>query len=481
MKQGACYIRVSTDDQTELSPDTQIAEIQKYAKDHDIFLNKEFIYMDEGVSGRKTKNRPAFQQMIGAAKHKPKPFDVILLWKFSRFARNQEEAIVYKSLLRKECEIDVVSITEPIDDSPFGSLIERIIEWFDAYYSIRLGEDVKRSMTEKARRGEMQTAAPFGYVKKKGQPMEICESEARWVRYMFQAFADGSSFFAIARHLNSQGVRTKQGNQFENRTIEYIIHNPIYIGYVRWTPEGSTVGKRIWDSPATITEKSNHEPIISQDLWDACQDILAQRKANRKVRERPAETKHHWIVGLLKCGTCGSTMTYSAASNGFQCNSYSKGTCSRSHFVTLPKIERMVYAALEEIQTDTAYLEHVKLVTDHEDQIHDLQQQIARSETMLDRAKAAYIEGLDSIEEYKEHKLRLTGNIEMLQRQLSALHSNAAPDVKQMQKTIQNTISLLKDPEIAHEKKYNAIRDIVETITFKRPEEEVNIYLFRRA
>ena len=162
MKTVACYVRVSTDDQAELSPATQIAEIQQYAHTHDILLNKEYIFIDEGISGRKTKNRPAFQQMIGLAKSKPKPFDVILLWKFSRFARNQEEAIVYKSLLRKQCGIDVVSITEPIEDNPFGSLIERIIEWFDAYYSIRLGEDVKRSMTEKACR-YLASHNPFFY------------------------------------------------------------------------------------------------------------------------------------------------------------------------------------------------------------------------------------------------------------------------------------------------------------------------------
>ena len=111
MKIGACYIRVSTDDQGELSPDTQLLEIQKYAKQHGIILNKEFVFVDEGISGKKAKNRPAFQEMIGTAKKKPKPFDVILLWKFSRFSRNQEEAIVYKGLLRKDCGIEVISIT----------------------------------------------------------------------------------------------------------------------------------------------------------------------------------------------------------------------------------------------------------------------------------------------------------------------------------------------------------------------------------
>ena len=65
--------------------------------------------------------------MIGLAKGSDHPVDCILVWKFSRFARNQEESIVYKSLLKKQHNVDVISISEPLADGPFGSLIERII------------------------------------------------------------------------------------------------------------------------------------------------------------------------------------------------------------------------------------------------------------------------------------------------------------------------------------------------------------------
>ena len=87
--------------------------------------------MDLGISGRKAKKRPGFQEMIGLAKGDDHPADLILVWKFSRFARNQEESIVYKSLLKKQHNVDVVSVSEPLSDNPFGSLIERIIEWMD--------------------------------------------------------------------------------------------------------------------------------------------------------------------------------------------------------------------------------------------------------------------------------------------------------------------------------------------------------------
>lgn len=101
LKTAAAYIRVSTDSQTELSPDSQIKVVRQYAKQHGYIIPKEFIFRDDGISGRHADKRPAFNQMIAASKQKPSPFSAVLLWKFSRFARNQEESIFYKSMLRK--------------------------------------------------------------------------------------------------------------------------------------------------------------------------------------------------------------------------------------------------------------------------------------------------------------------------------------------------------------------------------------------
>lgn len=86
----AAYIRVSTDDQAELSPETQLEEIRKYAQREGIILLQEQIYIDSGISGKKAERRPEFMRMIATAKEKDCPFSVILLWKYSRFARNQE-------------------------------------------------------------------------------------------------------------------------------------------------------------------------------------------------------------------------------------------------------------------------------------------------------------------------------------------------------------------------------------------------------
>ena len=120
MQIGAAYIRVSTDEQTEYSPEAQLRAIKEYAKKNDILLSNDFIYRDEGLSGRDIKKRVGFQSMISTAKKKPKPFDVILVHKFDRFSRSREDSVVYKSLLRRDCNIKVISITEQMEDDKFS-------------------------------------------------------------------------------------------------------------------------------------------------------------------------------------------------------------------------------------------------------------------------------------------------------------------------------------------------------------------------
>ena len=278
MKIAAAYIRVSTEDQIEYSPASQLEKIQEYAKRNGYILPDEFIYTDEGISGRTAEKRPAFNAMIGMAKTKPKPFDAILLWKFSRFARNREDSIVYKSMLRKQCGIDVISISENIGDDKMSVLIEAMIEAMDEYYSINLAEEVKRGMTEKVSRGEAVTMPSFGYDIKNGTYVPNPET-APIVQEIFHRYLDGIGMRTISVELNERGIKTKRGNKFENRNIEYILNNPVYIGKIRWTPTGKT--RRNYHNPDTVIINGHHEPIIDMETWNAVQEKLSK---NKKVK-----------------------------------------------------------------------------------------------------------------------------------------------------------------------------------------------------
>lgn len=477
MKTAAVYIRVSTDEQAEYSPDSQLTEAKAYAARHDILISPDHIYTDVGISGRKATKRPEFMRMISAAKEKPSPFDVILVWKYSRFARNQEESILYKSLLSKECNVEVVSISEETGDSVFGSLIERIIEWMDEFYSIRLSEEVTTKMTYAAERGQIMSIAPFGYKKEAGQPMVIVPEEAQWIRHIFNGFVGGKSIVGLARELNESGVRTHRGSQFENRTIEYILHNPMYCGYVRWTPNGKTVGNRIYNSPDTIIRKGDFEPIISENLFNDVQDRLKELAGRRKKRSKPMDVKKHWLSGLVKCSSCGATLVYSQANAGFQCHKYARGNCKVSHYISAKKLEQYVISSIEQVTITESFIQDITRVR-KVDNVIDYGPQINKLENMLERAKRAYTEGIDTLEEYANNKKRISAELEAIKEKDAAqiIHTEFQ-SVDDVQQKFDSIITLLKS-EVDDSVKNEAIAGIVDFVRFNRKESTVEIYFY---
>ena len=288
MKTAAAYVRVSTERQDEYSLDSQLKLIREYAAAHDMDVPPEFVFVEDGVSGRSVKKRPAFQRMIALAKDKAHPFDYILVWKYSRFARNQEESIVYKSMLSK-LGVDVVSISEPLDDSPFGSLIERIIEWMDEFYSIRLSGEVKRGMAEKISRAEIVTVPSFGY-SVQGKTY-VPNEHADTVRQIFSDYLSGKGMRAIASDLAAAGVRTRRGSSPSNRWIRYILQNPVYIGKIRWSRDGKIDYVHGEQSDNAVLIDGGFEPLVSAETFEAVQAKLTRRaQATPYTRhEQPVE------------------------------------------------------------------------------------------------------------------------------------------------------------------------------------------------
>ena len=267
---AAAYIRVSTDDQIEFSPASQLSHIRTYAEHHNLLLPDCHIYVDEGISGRTAAKRPAFLQMIAAAREMPCPFDVILVWKYSRFARSRQDSIFYKSLLRRECGIDVISVTEPLSDDPTSILMEALLEAMDEYYSVNLGQEVRRGMQEKFKRGGVVSIPPFGYQVADGQfiPDQI---QAPCVSLIYQKFLTGSTCPEIARFLNDSGIRTSRGNPFDGRAVRYILTNPFYIGILRRQAHPSSAHDHFYENVEMTYAQGTHPPLISPLLFEQVQ------------------------------------------------------------------------------------------------------------------------------------------------------------------------------------------------------------------
>lgn len=490
MKTGALYIRVSTHMQDELSPDAQKRLLLEYAKANDILVSNDNIFIETGISGRKVDKRPEFQKMISLAKTKPAPFDSILVWKFSRFARNQEESIVYKSLLRKQCNIDVISVSEPLIDGPFGSLIERIIEWMDEYYSIRLSGEVTRGMTEKALRGGYQARPPLGYkIAVKGEPPVIVPAEAKIVRIIFEKYVhEKQGYFDIARYLNSLGYKTSHGKSFEARSIDYIIQNPTYCGMIRWNrTENET--NRIKDKDEWIITEGHHEPIISKELFDAAQERY--KSTYRPRGARPSSTYRHWLSGLLKCPHCGRTMIAKRVvkkSNGanyayFTCYGYSKGKCLIPSNVSSLKLEPAVLSSLKEI-LDTKTLSFEYKVIEQTEQVDEkalLEEQLQQIALKEQRIKTAYREGIDTIEEYKHNREIIERERDEIQQKICELESvdmDTSDDKAIMLKKIQNVYEVVSSSDYTDQQKNEMLKTIVDKFVYDKEKDTLNAYYY---
>ncbi len=344
LKTAAAYIRVSTDDQLELSPDSQLAKILEYAKANEIKVPREFVFIEgegkKGLSGRKAANRPKFQEMIALAKEKPKPFDCILLWKFSRFARNIDEASYYKSVLRNKCKIDVISVSEPISEGMYGRLVEMIIEWSDEFYSFNLAGEVRRGMCAKARAGEFTAYAPFGY-EMKDKMLIPDQKKAATVRKIFNDYASGMSTAEISGALNKDGIRTRFENPIDNRFITYMVTNPVYKGYIAFSTEGKRKKGEL-DPEKMIISKGVHEPLVSEELWERCYERYT---LDYNKKRRPSVNTEYSFRSLIYCDACGSPLTYSGRGH-IQCSKYNRGECKSSHYIDLYEAEAEIFKAI---------------------------------------------------------------------------------------------------------------------------------------
>lgn len=472
MLKGACYIRVSTDNQTEFSPDAQLKAIRKYAENNDILLDNDYIFIDEGISGRKADKRPAFQEMIKIAKTKPKKFDVILVHKFDRFARSREDSVVYKSLLKKECNIKVISITESIEDDKFSVILEAMLEAMAEYYSLNLSDEVKKGMTEKATRGQYQASPPFGYTIKNGV-LEIIEDEANIIKLIFEKFTNKElNMLQIAKYINNLGYRTHRGNKFENRTIQYILTNPVYIGFARWTPDKKLNKEKELNS--TIIKKSQHKPIITEELFKKANDLIQHNKQIHKKYYKDTTSNLHWLNGLVKCKICGGTFVRNNK-NFYQCNGYVKGKCLKSQLVKIDNIEVAILKQIKEDFTNGINI-NAKIVVNQKNtnEIYTLLSELNKLKDKEVRCKEAYINGIDSLQEYKENKNYLKTQKEMINKQLNNLKNKKSTELK-IQEQLKTVYNILIDDNIDMNRKYEVSHLIIDRITFNRDDEVLEL------
>ena len=278
---GVIYARYSSDNQREESIEGQIRECKAFAKKNDIQIIE--TYIDRALSA-KTDNRPDFQRLIKDSVSKK--FDIILVWKLDRFARDKEDSAYYKWALKKN-GIKVISATEMITDTPEGALLESVLEGIAQYYSAELSVKVVRGLTENALKCKYNGGTlPIGYVIDSEQFYQVDPLTAPVVIEAFQHYANGASMQEITDEMNLKGVRTKRGGKISINSVTRMLRNRKYIGEYKYRD---------------IVNPNGIPAIVSQDLFDRVQERMA---SNKKAPAKHKAEDEYLLTTKLFCGKC---------------------------------------------------------------------------------------------------------------------------------------------------------------------------------
>lgn len=159
-----------------------------------------------------------------------KQFDIVLVWKLDRFARDRFDSAYYKRILKKN-GARVISAKETISQGAEGILLESMLEGYAEFYSAELAEKTKRGMKENALKCKVNgVVVPLGYMEDSEHRFAIDEAYAPIVREVFALYLDGKGYKQIAQFLAEKGVRQKSGKPITPNVVYTMLRNRKYIG-----------------------------------------------------------------------------------------------------------------------------------------------------------------------------------------------------------------------------------------------------------
>jgi len=320
--QTGIYVRVSTEEQAQegFSVRAQVQKLQDYASVKDWAVFK--LYADEGISGKNIAQRPAMQALI--ADIRDGHVQNVLVFKIDRLTRSTADLLFLLELFNKhDCAFN--SLMESIDtQTASGRMFLKIIGIFAEFERENIVERVKLGNERKVREGYSLASwrICYGYDRPKGQEIQtINAAEAAVVKEIYNMFLwQGMTVNAIAKTLNLRAVPTKEHCSWANHQVKGILTNPTYIGKVRY---------QVKDKKNTVVCDGLHEPIVSAELFEQVQTLLANNKRAAPTKQPKDDA---YFTGVLRCAGCRSKM-YPHISRGkrrYICAGKGFGACEAS-------------------------------------------------------------------------------------------------------------------------------------------------------
>ncbi len=263
-------------------------------------------FTDAGESAR-TADRPMLKAMLRRVAEGG--VGAVVVHKIDRLARSMEDHVAIRAALR-HAGVQLISVTENIEETASGRLVEGIHALMAEFYSANLAGEIRKGMTQKAKMGGWPTKAPIGYlnVREKTGGKEIAKvvldpERALFVRETFRLYATGEySLPELRATMHAKGLTSpyarRPGAPVSVSKLAELLANPFYTGVVKW---------------GSVRYPGQHKPLIPQSLFDRVQETLRGRNV-AGVRQRRHE---HYLKGLLRCGECGRRLSLTLAKSRY--------------------------------------------------------------------------------------------------------------------------------------------------------------------
>ncbi len=343
MKKAVIYARYSSDKQDDVSIEAQVRACREYAAKNGYDIVK--VYADEAISGKgsKTASRRQYQAMLRDCERNQ--FDAILIHKYDRAARNVGEHVNLEMRL-SEHNVSLIAVAQDFGSSKEAKIMKTMMWALSEYYIDNLSDEVRKGMKEVALKG-LHTGgyAPFGYDIIDKQYV-INETEAHYVRKMFQCAAEKKGFVDLIDEMARNGITGKRGKPIKYTQIYEILRNKKYTGEYAYSLVEEKVRTARREKPNAIKIENALPKIIDKALFNEVQAIMNSRKQTGKK-------SNYLCSGLVYCGKCGAKMHGTTTRRkGYEYRKYvCSGKCGAGT-VDMDKIDNFIKEYVSKLLSD---------------------------------------------------------------------------------------------------------------------------------
>lgn len=468
------YVRVSSKEQVDgYSIGEQIERLEKYAEAMDWEIVK--VFVDPGFSGG-NMDRPGLKELIKEVE--TSDIDKVVVYKLDRLSRNQRDTLYLIEDVFLKNNTEFVSMTENFDtSSPFGRAMIGILAVFSQLEREQIKERTMVGKEARAKEGKWHGSnqAPVGYEYVPATDMLVVkEYDALQVREAFDLFLKGTPLRTIATILSDQGYTHSYG-KWDAKRVRHVLQNRVYIGYIQYHNEYF---------------KGNHEPIISEEVFNQAQELMAIRAEQYKQFSRKPGAQTTYLGGILYCKRCGGK--YAKTTGGsikygrlfyYTCYSRSKKvkamvkdpSCTNKNW-RMDELDKLVLDEIKKLAIDSEYME--KLRSEHNDSSDSeskasiIRKEIESINGQISRFMDLYGLGQFTIDQVSQKVNPLNEKRSALEKELAKLNAESGAV------TEDQAIELIKSFEdILARGNFNEIRLVIEALIHYIELDGDNVYI----